>query len=35
MTEEQFPVGVLHHVERTEYLEAYEGVRRRATGTKV
>ena len=35
MTEEQFPVGVLHHVERTEYLEAYEEVRRRATSTKV
>ncbi len=35
MTEEQYPVGVLHHVERAEYLEAYEEVRRRATGTRV
>jgi len=35
MTDEQYPVGVLHHVERAEYLEAYEEVRRRATGTRV
>jgi 2-oxoglutarate ferredoxin oxidoreductase subunit beta len=32
MTEEQYPVGVLHHVERVEYIEAYEEVRRRARG---
>ncbi len=27
---DQFPVGVLHHAERTEYLDAYQEVRRRA-----
>ena len=27
---DQFPVGVLHHVERAEYTEAYREVRRRA-----
>lgn len=30
MTEEQYPVGVLHHMERPEYTAAYEEVRRRA-----
>ena len=31
-TPDQFPVGVLHHVERTEYTQAYREVRRRAQG---
>jgi 2-oxoglutarate ferredoxin oxidoreductase subunit beta len=29
---ERYPVGVLHHVERAEYLSAYEGVIERAKG---
>jgi pyruvate/2-oxoacid:ferredoxin oxidoreductase beta subunit len=30
--QERYPVGVLHHVERTEYLSAYREVIRRAQG---
>lgn len=29
---ERYPVGVIHHVEREEYLDAYEGVIRNAQG---
>jgi hypothetical protein len=29
-TSDRFPVGVLHHVEREEYTDAYEEVRERA-----
>jgi hypothetical protein len=29
---DSYPVGVLHHVERAEYTEAYEGVITRASG---